>query len=138
MHGDTIVRKELNLAEMKCNYDIIATTTHELMKYFGAGEVILVDSTKGSSKDRAVNDKSATSGIFILSVIQLSNKNIRNGWSWGKEHVNALRSSNENIIQYSSKNYTSIGYYDSFGNKGSVEKADTSSLGQYVRKNGWI
>ena len=84
MHGDTIVRKELNLAEMKCNYDIIATTTHELMKYFGAGEVILVDSTKGSSKDRAVNDKSATSGIFILSVIQLSNKNIRNGWSWGK------------------------------------------------------
>ena len=69
---------------MKGNYAIIATTTHELSKYIGTGEVILVNNAEGSLKGRAVNDKSTKSGILILAFIQLSNKNGRTGWIWGK------------------------------------------------------
>ena len=64
---------------MKDNYIIIATIAYELSKYIGPGEVISADSTEGSSKGRAVNDKSTISGIAILDVIQLLNKNGRTG-----------------------------------------------------------
>ena len=57
---------------MKVNYVISATTAHELSKHIGTGEVILADSTEGSSKG-----KSTTSGIDMLAVIQLSNKHGR-------------------------------------------------------------
>ena len=62
---------------MKGNYIIIDTKAHKLNKNIGTGEVILVDSTEGSSKGRAINDKSITSGIVILAVIQLSNKKLK-------------------------------------------------------------
>ena len=50
---------------------------HFLRKYVGTGKVILVDSTEGSSIGRLFNDKSTTSRIVILAVIQLSHKNGR-------------------------------------------------------------
>ena len=50
-------------------------------------------------------------------------------------YVNALRRSEENIMKCSSEHHASTGYYYSFGNMGSFDKVDTSSVGQYVRKN---
>ena len=84
---------------MKGNYAIVATTVHELSKYIGTGEVILVNSTEWSSKGRVINDKSTILGIIILDVIQLLDRNGRTGWIWGKEHVNAVRNSKENIMK---------------------------------------
>ena len=52
----------------------------------------------------------------------------------GEEYMNAVRNSKGNIMKCGSNHNNSIGYYYSFGNTWIFDKANTSSVGQYVRK----
>ena len=78
-HGNTICWQELNVAEVNREFAIIVTTTHNLDSLIRTGSVILIDSTEGSTTNRAFNNKSTLSGYVLLALIHLCKKNNRSG-----------------------------------------------------------
>ena len=55
-HGNTIHWKELNLHNVKHQYDMIVTTIKTICSLVGSGQVILIDNLEGSDVGRAFND----------------------------------------------------------------------------------
>jgi hypothetical protein len=72
------------------------------------------------------------SGYVIVLLIKM--KPISDDFKkWNDDDFKRIKSCKPNIIQ-SSSHHQSSGYYASFGNKGSFEKAVSSSVGQYTCK----
>ena len=135
-HGNTIRWQEINLSEMKGGYAYITSTTHALKAMLDSQNIILIDSSEGSSNDRGLNNKSEMSGVVLLAVCYLNKNRKKHGHFWDTKHFDIMKSCKDNIIKGDVKHHQSSGSYYSWGNRGNYRTVDDSSVTQYTFKKG--
>jgi hypothetical protein len=76
---------------------------------------------------------SEPSGVLVLMMAVFKPLKTNDNKRWNLDDCRRIKRCKPNII-HSSSHHQSSGYYASFGNKGSFDKATTSSVGQYSIK----
>ena len=130
--GCTIRWKEINSSETPGSYVMITTTLKDLQALIDEKNIIVIDSSEGSQKDRAHNDKSRLSGIILLAVMKFSRKKRKIGWNWGQSHFNLASRCKPNINNAASRHKESYGLYYSFVNRANYGMKGNSSITQYT------
>ena len=119
-NGNKIPSYEVSIQSMKTNSFIITLPKSDAMSIFP--ELVTSEST--------YNDDPSGTVLLMACVYQPdSNK----GKKWNNDDFKEVKKCKPNILQ-SSKHHQSTGYYASFGNKGSYEIVNSSSVGQYTTK----
>jgi hypothetical protein len=114
------IYNEMYLSKMKYRHMFITASKSECMKYFPS--LITSSSTPNTEQ----------SGVVVLMASLLKQVSTSNK-CWNIQDFSRIKKCKPNIIK-TSNHHNSSGYYASFGNKGSFDKATSSSVGQYVTK----
>ena len=119
--GRKIYNKSIHLEKIKNRYILILAQKKECLK-------ILPDLFVSSS----VTNKTPSGTVVIMACV-LDTKKFNQSSPWQSADFTKLKSCKPNILS-SSSHHGSVGYYASFGNKGSFDKTTHTSVGQYVKK----
>jgi len=128
---ETIYSNEIKLAEMKGKYLFI---TGDKKDYLHDPNIFCIDTTSRSQSNNGNEGKHKPSGVVVLCLCILNYQKNNTGWSWGKSHYDLVRQSKNNLMAGMASHFGSEGTYYSFGNKGSYEKINNSSVGQYTNR----
>ena len=79
----------------------------------------------------SINNTAPSGKVIIMACVLDNTKPSTQSWTY--DDYPSIKSCKPNILS-SSNHHGSVGYYASFGNKGSFNKSVTTSIGQYVTK----
>jgi hypothetical protein len=120
-NGMRIRHKSILIQKTKKRYVFITANKEECISMFP--ELLVSSSTTNTDP----------SGKVLLMACCLDNGKSYRCNRWDKDDFKSIKSCKPNILSASS-HHGSVGYYASFGNKGSFDKTVDSSVGQYVTK----